>query len=172
MSEIRRYWVENDNGPVVSRLADDGAFVFYTDHLAALTEKGEQDKQVRLFLLVNHGHKAPYLDDGEMQCGECCPNWDYKRLPLKTLISQMMGLRDAQIAALQAKVQELGLSICIPCEVSVCDVVEKHRKAERRIKELTEALEKIKASLEGHAYYNEDALVEIAKAALEGGEEK
>ena len=38
MSEIRRYWVENDNGPVVSRLADDGAFVFYTDHLAVVAE--------------------------------------------------------------------------------------------------------------------------------------
>ena len=73
-----------------------------------LTRRAEQDeaenKAARLTILFNHGHTAPYTDDGELQCGECRPNWDYKRLPLKTLIFLFIGLKDEEIEKLKADI--------------------------------------------------------------------
>ena len=75
-----------------------------------IAEIKRQAKEVeygtRLFLLLNHGHVAPYTGDGELQCGNCFPNWDYGRLPLKVLINQALALRDEQIAALTANYQD------------------------------------------------------------------
>lgn len=43
---------------------------------------------LRRLLWLNHGHKWPYGDDGEMQCGECAITFgffDWKRTPVKEI---------------------------------------------------------------------------------------
>jgi hypothetical protein len=135
---------------------DEGRYVLYTDHLAALAEKDEEDKRVRMFLLFNHGHSAPYLDDGEMQCGECRPNWDYKRLPLKTLVSQFLGLRAEQLrlAVVRGDILDGKLS----------EETQKQIALEDRIKELVRALEDISTGIANNLYTIEE-VQDIAKVA-------
>ena len=58
---------------------------------ARIKELEEESMEVRCFLLFNHGHEGQYLDDGELQCSACLPNWDYKRLPLKTLVHHVIA---------------------------------------------------------------------------------
>lgn len=41
---------------------------------------------LREYLWLSHGHGGVYGDDGEMQCGQCRPVWDYKRAPLGDVI--------------------------------------------------------------------------------------
>jgi len=60
-------------------------------------------KQVREFLWLNHGHDGIYGDDGEMQCGQCMPHWDYKREDIQPL----MGIFLFQIDALRAENERL-----------------------------------------------------------------
>ena len=64
------------------------------------------DYNARLALLLNHGHSCAYTDDGELQCGECRPNWDYKKLPIKTLIFQLVGLAQERENRLKAELSE------------------------------------------------------------------
>jgi len=66
----------------------------------------DKDYGARLALLLNHGHDAPYTDDGELQCAECRPNWDYRRLPIKTLIFQLVGLHKEEVDRLKAELAE------------------------------------------------------------------
>jgi hypothetical protein len=96
---IQRYYVpEGCEGK-----CDTGWFVRYTDHLALPAEKDEAEQNTRLFLALNHGHKGIYLDDGEIQCGECRPNWDYKKPSLLTVAKVAVGVLLEQIAALTAE---------------------------------------------------------------------
>lgn len=135
---------------------------------AEIAKKDEDDKQVRLFLLFNHGHSAPYIDDGEMQCGECMPIWDYKRLPLKTLISQFMGLQAEQIAALQARIRELEESRD-EWKRQWRLMEAGNKMAEGKVTELEGALEKIKHDADNRVRrrgQNINDIGDIAKQAL------
>ena len=94
MSEIQRYessyeFHGADAGwPSGKMIPDpDGDYVLYADAKAI----EEEIMEVRYFLLFNHGHEGQYLDDGELQCSACLPNWDYKRLPLKTLVHHVIA---------------------------------------------------------------------------------
>jgi len=69
--------------------------------------KEKQDYETRLFLLLNHGHAGVYTDDGELQCVECRSNWDYKRLPMKTLLCQFIGLKEAKLTAAREEIAKL-----------------------------------------------------------------
>jgi hypothetical protein len=46
----------------------------------------DSEMQLRRYLWLSHGHRGLYGDDGEMQCGECNPHWDYKNLPLAEIV--------------------------------------------------------------------------------------
>lgn len=48
---------------------------------------------------LNHGHSGQYGDDGEMQCGQCAPIWDYKRTPINELREHVQTLRLERVAA-------------------------------------------------------------------------
>ncbi len=58
---------------------------------AALTPEDEQ--RLREYLWLSHGHQGVYGDDGEMQCSECAPVWDYKRAPLAEVIQAATSAR-------------------------------------------------------------------------------
>lgn len=49
--------------------------------------------QIRFKIWRGHGHVGIYGDDGEMQCGQCSPNWDYKRAPLMELVNAVLADR-------------------------------------------------------------------------------
>jgi hypothetical protein len=61
----------------------------------------ETEKILRAYLWLGHGHSGVYGDDGEMQCAQCRPVWDYKRAPLAEVIQQAVkARREVNIAAL------------------------------------------------------------------------
>jgi hypothetical protein len=67
-------------------------------------EIDEEAGKARLVLLLNHGHKGPYLDDGEMQCSECgMGDYDFKIPPLSELTKRIVFSLNEQIAALAAE---------------------------------------------------------------------
>ncbi len=68
--------------------------------------QAEEINKTRLVLLLNHGHSGAYLDDGEMQCGDCAPNWDYGR-PLLSEITKRVVFALNKDATLRAKVERL-----------------------------------------------------------------
>lgn len=51
----------------------------------------------RYELWSNHGHTLMYGDDGEMQCAECSPVSDYKRMPLEQVVQQANAMRLARL---------------------------------------------------------------------------
>lgn len=53
------------------------------DALAALREAKAVEMKYRQKLWLGHGHRGVYGDDGEMQCGECAPRFDFKRQSLE-----------------------------------------------------------------------------------------
>lgn len=59
------------------------------------------EKSLREYLWMSHGHTGMYGDDGEMQCAECCKYGcsDYKRKPLNKIIETIIiARRDMNIA--------------------------------------------------------------------------
>jgi hypothetical protein len=49
---------------------------------------GIEAERLRRFLWLNHGHAAVlYGDDGEMQCKDCIPTWDYLRAPIRDVLA-------------------------------------------------------------------------------------
>jgi hypothetical protein len=62
-------------------------------------------------------------------------------------LARIAQLQD-QIAALQARIEELEASICVPCGASVCDVIANHRAAKQRIKELLSLVDGVTAVVE------------------------
>lgn len=70
-------------------------------------ELEESERKVREFVWLNHGHEGVYGDDGEMQCGACMPNWDYKRPPLFNVVRVAVGVLITDNAALHAQVEDL-----------------------------------------------------------------
>ena len=82
-------------------------------HLDAVTnEVNEEAEKARLVLLLNHGHKAAYLDDGEMQCGDCRGEWDYKRPPLSDLTKMVIFRMNKEIAHLKGILNIVGEDPC------------------------------------------------------------
>ena len=66
----------------------------------------ETEKMLREYLWFNHGHQGIYGDDGEMQCGQCAPVWDYRRAPLANVVRQALKAREAVNLAVLVKAQE------------------------------------------------------------------
>ena len=64
------------------------ALEYFANQLAAASRvvRPEPDldieHELRMEWWLNHGHDGLYGDDGEMQCGQCHPVFDYKRAPL------------------------------------------------------------------------------------------
>ena len=104
----------------------------------------DKDYGARLALLLNHGHDAPYTDDGELQCAECRPNWDYRRLPIKTLIFQLVGLHKEEVDRLKAELAlEKQRNRCGEAVI---------RENERMTKELAEARKIMESDLSMFKY--------------------
>lgn len=60
-------------------------------------------QQLREYLWLSHGHQGVYGDDGEMQCDQCAPVWDYKRAPLADVVTAAIAARRAvNLASLMA----------------------------------------------------------------------
>ncbi|MFZ2809436.1 MAG: hypothetical protein WAZ60_23885 [Desulfosalsimonadaceae bacterium] len=86
-----------------------GRFVKLEDHLSELAAKDDiikevekEARKVRLILLLNHGHKGQYLDDGEMQCGECgVSEYDFKIPPLSELTKRILSLLQSELVRLK-----------------------------------------------------------------------
>jgi len=53
------------------------------------------ERELRIYLWLSHGHRGVYGDDGEMQCVECSPVWDYKRAPLADVVLKAIESRQA-----------------------------------------------------------------------------
>lgn len=90
---------------VVRRLVNSGCVMNTTETrtLAAAiieSEYGEQEKEIRKYLWISHGHVGLYGDDGEMQCSQA-PACDFKRAPIERCIEHHMK-------ALQQKFAEHG----------------------------------------------------------------
>ena len=51
----------------------------------------------RRLMWLSHGHAGLYGDDGEMQCGQCKPTWDYRNDPLEEVEEQYKEARRAAI---------------------------------------------------------------------------
>jgi len=79
---------------------------------AVTNEVNEEVGKARLVLLLNHGHKAAYLDDGEMQCGDCRGEWDYKRPPLSNLTKMIIFRMNKEIAYLKGILNIAGEDPC------------------------------------------------------------
>jgi len=57
-------------------------------------------KDTRMVLLLGHGHKGQYLDDGEMQCSECGVSknkYDYKRNTLPDTAGNALSVLKAEV---------------------------------------------------------------------------
>jgi hypothetical protein len=139
MSEIDRYIIcvpSHANDFKNIEKVSYGGIVLYTDHLAALAEKDKEIHEkykveliaqndqldryeeqiaalqaeiayIRKFLWLNHGHKGVYGDDGEMQCNACLPNWNYREMDIETVVRVAVGSLLDQIVALTARIKEL-----------------------------------------------------------------
>jgi hypothetical protein len=87
----------------------------YSDTIRELLDEAkEKDAEIiagKICLALNHGHKGIYLDDGEIQCGECKPNWDYKRASLLTAVKVATGELLYQIAALTTELADTKASL-------------------------------------------------------------
>lgn len=51
------------------------------------------ERRLREYLWLSHGHTRVYGDDGEMQCGDCLPVYDYKRAPLADVVRTAIASR-------------------------------------------------------------------------------
>lgn len=71
-----------------------------------VSKLGDIDLKYRRMLWLNHGHQGLYGDDGEMQCAQCRPHWDYKRMPLEQLEAQVHKLKMVEIAKAYKEQQE------------------------------------------------------------------
>jgi prefoldin subunit 5 len=60
----------------------------------------ERIAEIREYLWIHHGHQGVYGDDGERQCGQCAPTWDYKRAPLEQVALAAFKAMQAQVATL------------------------------------------------------------------------
>ncbi len=74
---------------------------------ARCRELEDAEHEARIVLALNHGHKGIYRDDGEIQCGACNPAWNYKMLPLLTVVKTAMGVLAADLARLRAENEAL-----------------------------------------------------------------
>jgi DNA repair exonuclease SbcCD ATPase subunit len=99
--------------------------------LAALEEQEREGNDFRQWLWLNHGHITLYGDDGEMQCQECFPVYDYKRFALKELITQVIEVQNEQAEATMAKLR-----------AQLVDVITDKEEAERRYTNCLEEKEK------------------------------
>lgn len=68
-------------------------------------EMEEAEREARICLALNHGHKGIYLDDGEIQCSSCKPNWNYKTASLLTVAKVAMGVLLTDNAALRERLR-------------------------------------------------------------------
>lgn len=61
----------------------------------------EIEMKYRTKLFFSHGHRGMYVDDGELQCGECMHYgfYDYKREPLTKIEAGLTKLAWERIAA-------------------------------------------------------------------------
>lgn len=59
--------------------------------------------EIRESLWLGHGHGGVYGDDGEMACGQCMPNHDYKRQPLIDCVRAAMKALHDRIRRLEVK---------------------------------------------------------------------
>ena len=59
------------------------------------------ERELRMRLWMGHGHSGLYGDDGEMQCGQCVPLWDYRRTPIEQLVEHVNRLALLRIAEAQ-----------------------------------------------------------------------
>ncbi len=71
-----------------------------------IAELKAEAREARIFLALNHGHRGIYLDDGEIQCGECKPNWDYKTPSLLTVSRVAMSVLLEKLSRLTALVND------------------------------------------------------------------
>ena len=120
------------------------------EEIARLKAENEGlDDFLRKFLLFSHGHSAPYLDDGEMQCGLCVPNWDYKRLDIQTVVRTAVG-------ALLKKVKELEAENEYYKKRACCDPINKFghtmdcydkQDAFKKVKELKAEIAELQSAL-------------------------
>jgi hypothetical protein len=100
-------WDRNELAVLFKATGMTGELCLTKDHLVVLESVVKENYETRLFLLLNHGHAAPYTDDGELQCAECRPNWDYKILPITTLLIQLLTPLHEQIAALETQLKTI-----------------------------------------------------------------
>ena len=84
------------------------ALEYFANQLAAASRvvRPEPDldieHELRMEWWLNHGHDGLYGDDGEMQCGQCHPVFDYKRAPLAEVKAAAEKARLERIKALLA----------------------------------------------------------------------
>ena len=53
----------------------------------------EENRLMRKWMWLNHGHTGLYGDDGEMQCGMCYKQfgfWDWKRTPINEILNRII----------------------------------------------------------------------------------
>jgi hypothetical protein len=137
---IQRYDAEITKSPEYQK--KDGAFVLYTDHLAAMEEKEREIERARQAVpqdyLLSAAQTIKTLREQIAKQGTVL---NKQIAALQAQIDSDRGLQD-KCVVLTAENSELKASICVPCGVSVCDVIIKHGAAERRIKELEAELKK------------------------------
>jgi hypothetical protein len=73
---------------------------------AKMEEINEEAGKARLVMLLNHGHEGAYLDDGEMQCGQCgFGDYDFNKPSLSELTKRIVFMLNDKIADLKATVK-------------------------------------------------------------------
>jgi len=72
-----------------------------------LKEVEEEAEKVRFVLILNHGHKGQYFDDGEMQCSECgFGNYDFKAPSLSEITKRIVFSLNHQLSEKEREIAD------------------------------------------------------------------
>lgn len=83
-----------------------------------MTPSGNEELEIRRALWLGHGHKGVYGDDGEMQCAECIPMWDYKRQPLIKCVNAALSALHKRCDAVDELTDAVNRSNAIASAIS------------------------------------------------------
>jgi hypothetical protein len=77
---------------------------------------------IRKLLWVGHGHRGLYGDDGELQCAQCSPAYDYKNGRLEDVVRQAISVLTEQVAKWQRAVEAMEkMEYHCPYEAGTCE---------------------------------------------------